>query len=364
VVCPSVTPTPTASVTPTPTRTPSVTPSRTASVTPSRTPTASRTPSVTPSRTPSVTPTVTPSRTPSITPSPSPQYVTAIFEPCCPGVNISYFGRVRIDENTFGNVFFLSGINQCVTLVANGGPGGDIATFYDIAGNCSNCILEYDTLCPSPTPTPTPSITRTPSPTRTASVTPSRTASVTPSRTPTPSPTRPAGSASVTPTRTPSPTPTPPPCSCDSYEIDTLDPSHIVDYTDCNGISQSLNDPNFWLDGTLNICACGTPSVLGGAFFGNINLIGSCGDCECTEVYIDANDIGISDNNTVYFYYQCCDGSYAIGEFKNPGITNICLARANGLVILQGGQFNIAPSSTATFQFGCGGYNQPCGTPC
>jgi hypothetical protein len=103
---------------------------------------------------------------------------------------------------------------------------------------------------------------------------------------------------------------------------------------------------------------------LGGAFFGNINNIGSCGDCECTQVFIDANDLANSDNNTVYFYYQCCDGTFTREIYSSPIQINICLARANGFAILQGGQYNIAPSSTATFIAGCGGYNTPCGTPC
>jgi hypothetical protein len=104
---------------------------------------------------------------------------------------------------------------------------------------------------------------------------------------------------------------------------------------------------------------------LGGPFFGEVNLIGSCGDCECTQVTIDSNDLGTSDNNTVYFYYQCCDGTHAVEPYMSPGFQpNICLARVNGFVILQGGNLVIAPSSTTTFIVGCGGYNQACGAGC
>ncbi len=193
-----LTPTATASNTPTPSVTPSITPTNT--VTPSISPSQTETPTVTPSvtSTPSVTPSVTTTSTttPTVTPT---QTITP--------------------SNSLCKTYLLFGgtINQ-TSFVGTDCDGFPIDLFLDVLDTLILCgrnivvadgdgSVTYLGGCPLPTPTATPTNTLTP--TNTASVTPTNTstptntASVTPTNTETPTPTN-----TETPTNTPSETPT------------------------------------------------------------------------------------------------------------------------------------------------------------
>jgi hypothetical protein len=308
-------------------------------------------------------------------PCPAYSYTMEPCDLCCgtSGIQTIQFGCDSgfVPSSLVGEFVSVGGCCYEVTSYVGPASGNAGVVTFGPFGDCPECQSFYP--CPSPSPTPTRSVTPTPS--RTPSVTPSRTPSVTPSRTPsvtptrTPSPTSAGGGASVTPTRTPSPTPTPSPspCSCSEYVIDGLDPTHTVNYTDCNGFAQSLNDVNYWLNtNTLTLCACTNPVVVGGPFFGGITKMGPCGECQCTQVDISIDDINAADGGLVYFYYQCCDGLFGIETLASPGITNFCISRVIGILIYQGGNLVPANFSTATSTGPCcsGTYTCNCGTMC
>jgi hypothetical protein len=148
----------------------------------------------------------------------------------------------------------------------------------------SNCNLEPDPLSdalfnlsldinigvncvePSPTPSVTPTNTVTPSVTPTNSMTPTVTpTSSGPAPTPTVTPTSsgPAPTPTVTPTSsgpapTPSPTPVPPCSPCTSYEIrNTQESETSVSYTDCT--TQETEFITLTANQTLSICSCDEP---------------------------------------------------------------------------------------------------------
>ena len=181
--------------TPTPTPTPTVTPS---SQTPTPTPTKTATPTITPTITP--TKTVTPTITPTISVTPSET----------PGVCKTY----ELYGGTQGSAFNYTSCNGFITIV-NVQPYATTITCATrvnvVTGNGSfvsigSCPLPTPTTTPTstitPTITPTPSITptTTPTPTVTSTITPTTT--TTPTRTPTPT-------VTTTPTTTKTPTVTP-----------------------------------------------------------------------------------------------------------------------------------------------------------
>jgi hypothetical protein len=183
-----------ANPTPTPTPTPTVTPS---SQTPTPTPTKTATPTITPTITPTktTTPTITP--TISVTPSETPG-VCKTYE--LYGGGGSTF--VITDCNGFNNTIQL-GAGDTLTVCAK------------------KVILDYGNgtyvsigTCPLPTPTTTPTSTITPTITPTPSITPTKTATptitptITPTTTTTPTKT-PTPTVTTTPTTTPTPTVTP-----------------------------------------------------------------------------------------------------------------------------------------------------------
>jgi hypothetical protein len=184
-----------ANPTPTPTPTPTVTPS---SQTPTPTPTKTATPTVTPTITPTktVTPTITP--TISVTPSNTPN-VCKTYE-LYGGSSGTYF--IVVDCDGFinqGQIDANTTIIKCakqITIVSGDGTFVSLGT----------CPLPTPTTTPTstitPTITPTPSITptKTPTPTVTSTITP--TITTTPTKTPTPT-------VTTTPTTTKTPTVTP-----------------------------------------------------------------------------------------------------------------------------------------------------------
>jgi hypothetical protein len=94
-----------------------------------------------------------------------------------------------------------------------------------------------------------------------------------------------------------------------------------------------LSDYTFWEPngGNITFCACGTPSVQG-AWGGEANVTGSCGDCQCYDIIIDNRDVLNSDENGVRVYYQCCDGTFNL-ELTMGNITR-CANRIMGLFIV------------------------------
>jgi len=203
---PTVTPTNTITSTETPTTTPTTTPTITPSVTPTNTPT--ETPTNTPSNTPSNTVTITPTNTTSTTPTntvtptpsqtPSYEFYSANLEDCCNSVGYESvgFGALQGTMLNIGDVLRVDigqGLNcYQITGSINAGPPTSVLVQEVYQSGCGDCILDLPSgICPTPTPTPTSSIT----PTNT--VTPT----ITPTRTRTPTPT-------ITPTRTLTPTPT------------------------------------------------------------------------------------------------------------------------------------------------------------
>jgi hypothetical protein len=204
---PTNTPTTTATNTPTPTTT--VTPTNTPTTTVTNTPTQTVTPSRTPTRTPSATNTPTPSITPSVTPSETPENLFKYFVQDC--ASSSTFVLALNDSNlTTGKSYKVNVVGSgegCITIIDS--STSNIFSFASrVSGPWQNCVECF--LNPTPTQTPTNTVTQTPTPSVTSSNTPTPTPSITASNTPTPSVT-----ADVTPsptttnTATPTPTPTP-----------------------------------------------------------------------------------------------------------------------------------------------------------
>lgn len=179
----------------TPTPTPSITPTKT----PTQTPTSSLGITPTPTISPTGTPTMTPTRTSTPTPTSTPAYDLYEAENCC-----SPFDTITIGLLS-GTIY-----NQDAGVEYGGSK-------YFIIGNGSGIpvVLSSTTIdnicstisCPSPTPTPTSSIT--PTPTISPGTTQTPTPSITPTISPTPSITLTnTPTISVSPTQTPSGTPT------------------------------------------------------------------------------------------------------------------------------------------------------------
>jgi hypothetical protein len=167
-----------ANPTPTPTPTPTITPTKT--VTPTITP-SSQTPTPTPTKT--ATPTITPTITPTNTPTPSETPGLCKTYELYGGTQGTTFNFTDCDGNIkLANVQPYTTIVRCATKV-------DV-----VSGNGSYVSIGT---CPLPTPTTTPTPTITPTKTATPTITPTKTA------TPTITPTK-----TATPTKTPTPTPT------------------------------------------------------------------------------------------------------------------------------------------------------------
>lgn len=216
--------TPTISVTATVTNTPSVsvtkTPTRTIAITPSVTPTNTITRTPTRSITPTKTATVTPTKTATVTPTPS--KTTAV------AVNI---GQLIYQNNVYVNddiKVIYKGFNL------QGRLNPDISIVYEVPGVSST---------PTPTVTPTNTITATPTVSVSSSsmATPTPTTSVSPSSTPSPTPTlTPTVSVSQTPTLTPSITITNTPTNTITPSITTsITPSITVTNTPTTSITPS-----------------------------------------------------------------------------------------------------------------------------
>ena len=117
--------------------------------------------------------------------------------------------------------------------------------------------------------------------------------------------------------------------------------------------------------GTIEICSCSIPSVLG-PYGGEITYDGACGDCLCTDFFVDINDLTASDDNQVYFAYQCCDGTFTTQGYNAPGNYSVCLMRVTNVFILFRGNF-VPPIYTSQYTYGtgCGDYcNTFCGEAC
>ena len=204
----SVTPTPGSSQTPTPTITD--TPTNTPTETPTNTPTNTPTPSITVSPTQTPSSTVTPTITPTPTSTPSYDYYEVNLEDCC--TSFAYESvKIRVLQGTpifSGNVVYGDigyGLN-CYILIS--APLAIISSSYPIVLvylDCEQCKSDnFAGICPSPTPTPTSTVT--PTITRTPTVTPT----FTPTRTITPT---------ITPTRTVTPSVTSSPPVYEYYEV-------------------------------------------------------------------------------------------------------------------------------------------------
>jgi hypothetical protein len=174
-----------ANPTPTPTPTPTITPTKT--VTPTITP-SSQTPTPTPTKT--ATPTITPTITPTNTPTPSETPGLCKTYELYGGTQGTTFNFTDCDGNIkLANVQPYTTIVRCATKV-------DV-----VSGNGSYVSIGT---CPLPTPTTTPTPTITPTKTATPTITPTKTATptITPTKTATPT---------ITPTKTATPTKTPTP---------------------------------------------------------------------------------------------------------------------------------------------------------
>jgi len=178
----SVTATPAASVTPTQSVTPTVSPTQSVAASASVTPTVS--PTVTPSKSPGSTVSVTPSVTPTVTPSKTPQASLSPTNSVTPTPTFSPSHSPTPTPTATNNVAFLAPERPY--------PGTGI----NAENNTDNIVVEQ----PTPSVTPTKSVTPT--------ATPSSSTSATPSVSPTPSQ---SASAAVTPTVSPSKSPVPTP---------------------------------------------------------------------------------------------------------------------------------------------------------
>ena len=195
----SVTPTPGSSQTPTPTitDTPTNTPTETPTNTPTETPTNTPTPSITVSPTQTPSSTVTPTITPTPSSTPSYDYYEANLEDCCTSFGYENV-KFRVLQGTpisagnavYGDIGY--GLN-CYTIINP--PLAIISSSYPIVSvyfDCEQCKTDnFGGVCPSPTPTPTstvtPTITRTPTVTPTFTPTSTVTPTFTPTKTVTPS---------------------------------------------------------------------------------------------------------------------------------------------------------------------------------
>jgi hypothetical protein len=199
---PSVTPSISVSTTPSisVSTTPSVTPSISVSATPSVTPSTSisATPSVTPSISVSTTPSVSISRTPSVTPSITPSITPSTSSPLNIRAVISCCDTRKeymVISDAYEDSIVTSTEGECFTVIKEFGEiptitwsGNESPSSYI---DCEEC--ETFNPCPTPSPSVTPSV----SVSRTPSVTPSISISITPSITP-------STSISATPSITPS----------------------------------------------------------------------------------------------------------------------------------------------------------------
>ena len=217
------TPTNTSTVTPSPTDTPQSTPTPTMtptpSVTPGLTPTATQTPTKTPTHTPTNTPTNSPTnsptpsitasntQTPTATPTHTPTQTPTATSPSC----TTCFEYLVYNPNPLSVIVFYT---TCQGLPAQFSLDGETVGALCACEDSiySEGFIEITEIGPclpataTPTPTNTKTPTQTPSNTPTISVTPSKTPTQTPSNTPTKSPIPPT--PSNTPTRTPTTTPT------------------------------------------------------------------------------------------------------------------------------------------------------------
>jgi len=202
----TVTETPTPTITDTPTNTP--------------TPSITATPSISVSPTQTASSTVTHTITPTPTSTPSYEYFEATLEDCCTSFgyeNVKFRvlqgTPISVGNAVYGDIGY--GLN-CYTIINP--PLAIISSSYPIVSvyfDCEQCKSDnFGGVCPSPTPTPTSTVT--PTITRTPTVTPTftPTSTVTPTFTPTRTSTPP-----VTPTKTVTPSVTSSPPVYEYYEV-------------------------------------------------------------------------------------------------------------------------------------------------
>ena len=149
---------------------------------------------------PTPTPTPTSTVTPTITPTPG--TLTKNFYSCCDPEGIIYSGKSGNDYNV-GDVYIIS-LGNCYNATSDGPATQEVddTSWSFLSGE--TCSYNECLPCPTPTITPTPTLTPglSPSPTPTITSTPTTTPTVTPTTTSTPT-------TSVTPTNTPTTSVTP-----------------------------------------------------------------------------------------------------------------------------------------------------------
>jgi hypothetical protein len=81
-------------------------------------------------------------------------------------------------------------------------------------------------------------------------------------------------------------------------------------------------------------------------------------DCSCHQVYFDANDYNISDDQTLYVRVQECDGSWGLRTFTSPGTFTMCIMNLwpyptmFSYYIIQGGVPQYSPGASTVTDLG------------
>lgn len=130
----------------------------------------------------------------------------------------------------------------------------------------------------------------------------------------------------TTTTTTAEPTTTQAPCNCWAIEYSTGIEFRTIQYTDCDGVVQTINLPANVLQDVISICSTTTPVPGSGVVFTNISqgsgcvLVGSNYECSCNCWTIDVTQGGSCN----YTYVDCDTLQWLVITVSPIGTTSIC----------------------------------------